>query len=95
MIDVLARTFSGFRLSQLYDGTVTTLGLGTMNLLFLAAALVIMAVVDIMCERKECGIYSLMDRTPAAIRWGVYYLLFIMILLSCNLSTQEFLYQGF
>ena len=94
-VDIILRTFTGIRLSQLFDGTIAGLGLGTLNLVFVVIALVILVAVDIMCETGNCEVYSLMDRTPALIRWGVYYLLFIMILLSCNLSTQEFLYQGF
>lgn len=94
-LDELKRTFSGIRLSQLTDGTISGLGLGVMNLIFVIAALAILFVVDIICEKKNCEVYSLLDRTPAALRWGVYYLLFTMIVFSCNLSTQEFLYQGF
>lgn len=94
-IDELGRTFSGIRLSQLTDGTISGLGLGVMNLIFVIAAIVILIVVDITCERRNCEVYSLLDRTPAVLRWGVYYLLFTMIIFSCNLSTQEFLYQAF
>ena len=94
-IDELRRTFTGIRPSQLLDGTVFTLGLGTMNLAFAAAAIIILIIVDVMCEKRKCEVYQLMDRTKVYIRWTVYYLLFIMILFSVNLSTQEFLYQGF
>ena len=94
-VDQICRTFSGIRISQLFDGTLTNLGLGTMNLIFVSAAVLILILVDIMCERKNADVYSLMDRTPAWIRWCAYYLLITMILFSCNLSTQEFLYQGF
>ena len=94
-LDELVRTFSNIRPMQLVDGTVAGLGLGTMNLMFAAAALVILILVDIMCEKRNCDVYSLLDRTPVAARWCVYYLIFSMIIFSCNLSTQEFLYQGF
>ncbi|MCR5235006.1 MAG: MBOAT family protein [Lachnospiraceae bacterium] len=94
-VDEIGRTFRGIRVSELFDGTLTRLGLGTMNLLFVAVALVILILVDIMCEKKNKEVFSLMDNTPAGIRWCVYYLLMVMILFSCNLSTQEFLYQGF
>lgn len=94
-IDELCRTFSDIRLSQFTDGTVTGLGLGSFNLIFVIAALVMLFVVDIMCEKKNCEVYSLLDRAPAAFRWCAYYLIFSMIVFSCNLSTQEFLYQGF
>ncbi len=93
--DVLGRTFGGIRLSQIYDGTLTGLGLGTYNLILVTVAVCILIAVDIMCEKRNCDVYSLMDRTPSKVRWIVYYLLIIMIIFSCNLSTQEFLYQGF
>ena len=93
--DELKRTFTGIRFVQLFDGTVFSLGLGSMNLAFVIFAIIILAAVDFLCEKKNCEVYELMDRTVVYIRWTVYYLLFIMILLSVNLSTQEFLYQGF
>ncbi|MBR4719361.1 MAG: MBOAT family protein [Lachnospiraceae bacterium] len=94
-IDELRRTFTGIRLSQLTDGTITGLGLGSLNLIFVIVALIVLLMVDIMCEKKNCEVYSLLDRTPVVARWCVYYLIFTMIIFSCNLSTQEFLYQGF
>lgn len=94
-LDELARTFTGIRLAEFTDGTITGLGLGSFNLIFVIAALVILIVVDIMCERRDCEVFSLLDRTPAVLRWCTYYLFFTMIILSCNLSTQEFLYQSF
>lgn len=94
-LDELKRTFTGIRLSQLFDGTISGLGLGTMNLVFVILAILVLTAVDLLCERKGCEVYQLMDRTKVYIRWTVYYALFIMILLSVNLSTQEFLYQGF
>ena len=94
-IDELRRTFTGIRPAQLFDGTVFTLGLGTMNLVFAAVAIIILIIVDVMCEKRKCEVYQLMDHAKVYIRWTVYYLLFIMILFSVNLSTQEFLYQGF
>ena len=77
------------------DGTVFSLGLGTANLLFVFAALILLFTADFLCERKKCDISGLLTRTPLLLRWGIYYLLIAMILLSCNLSTQEFLYLQF
>lgn len=94
-LDIIRRTFTGYKITQLTDGTVAGLGLGVMNLIFAVIALAVLALVDITCERKNCEVYSLLDRTPVILRWGVYYLVFTMIIFSCNLSTQEFLYQGF
>lgn len=94
-VDELKRTFTGIRLTQLFDGTVFNLGLGTMNFIFAILAILILVTVDALCEKRGCEIYQLMDRTKVYIRWAVYYTIFIMILFSVNLSTQEFLYQGF
>ncbi len=94
-VDELSRTFRGIRPGQLFDGTVFDLGLGSANLMFVIFAIIILIVVDLLCEKKGCEVYQLMDRTKVYIRWTVYYLLFIMVLFSVNLSTQEFLYQGF
>ncbi|MCR4806294.1 MAG: MBOAT family protein [Lachnospiraceae bacterium] len=94
-LDELRRTFTGIRPMQLFDGTLTGLGLGTYNLVFVIFAIIVLIVFDLLCEKKDCEIYALMDRTSVYIRWGVYYMLIIMILFSVNLSTQEFIYQGF
>ena len=94
-LDELRRTFTGIRLTQLFDGTLSGLGLGTMNLVFVIFAIAVLIIVDLLCEKKGCELYQLMDRSAVYIRWSVYYLVFIMILFSVNLSTQEFLYQGF
>ena len=94
-LDELARTFRGIRISQLFDGTLAGLGLGVLNFVFVIAAITILMIVDLLCEKKGCEVYALMDRSKVYIRWAVYYLFFIMILFSVNLSTQEFLYQGF
>ncbi|MCR5507426.1 MAG: MBOAT family protein [Lachnospiraceae bacterium] len=94
-LDEIRRTFTGVRLSWLFDGSAAGLGLGVMNLIIVIIAVAVLIAVDIMCEKKKCAVYSLMDRTPRWLRWCVYYLLFTLILLSCNLSTREFLYQAF
>ena len=94
-LDVIRRTFTGIQPAQLTLGTVTSLGLGTVNLIIAVFAVMILIVVDIICEKRGCEVFSLMDRTPAWIRWCSYYVLILMILFSCNLSTKEFLYQGF
>ncbi|MCR5421335.1 MAG: MBOAT family protein [Lachnospiraceae bacterium] len=95
VIDQIGRTFSGIRLTELIDGTLFDLGLGVNNLVFVIASLLILITVDLICEKKDCEIYSIFNTAPVWIRWGFYYILFIMILFSTNLSTREFLYQGF
>lgn len=92
---ILSRMVTTIDFSNFFDGTVFSLGLGTMNLVFAVAALLLLLAVDLACEFRKCDISGLLVRTPVFLRWGFYYLLFIMILLSSNLSTQEFLYTQF
>ena len=87
--------FKDFSLKYWIDGSLTKLGLGTYNLLFVTIATVIVLIFDLVCHRKECEIYSVLDHTKVYLRFAFYYLLIIMILFSTNLSTTEFLYQGF
>ena len=94
-VNVLRGIFRDNRLSYLFDGTVAELGLGVNNLLFVIASIIIVAVVDMLCERKGCEIYHLFDNTRASFRWCFYYIVIVCILFSANLSTQEFLYQSF
>ena len=94
-LDFIRRTFTGIKPAQLTLGTVTSLGLGTVNLIIAVFAVTLLIIVDIICEKRGCEVFSLLDRTPAWIRWCSYYVLILMILFSCNLSTKEFLYQGF
>ena len=94
-VNVFRGIFRDNRLSYLLDGTVAELGLGVNNLLFVIATIIIVAVVDMLCERKGCEIYHLFDNTRASFRWCFYYIVIVCILFSANLSTQEFLYQSF
>ncbi|MCR4740664.1 MAG: MBOAT family protein [Lachnospiraceae bacterium] len=86
-------TNNGFNGS--FGGSLFELGLGTRNLVFVIAAVLILILTDVMCEKRKCTISGLFERTGALYRWGYYYLLIIMILFSLNLSTTEFLYQQF
>ncbi|MBO4901995.1 MAG: MBOAT family protein [Lachnospiraceae bacterium] len=93
-LDTLQR-LCGPYIRPLLDGTLFTLGLGVKNLLFAAAALVILIAADIACEKKKCDITGLLTHVKWPVRWALYYVVIIMILFSCNLSTQEFLYFKF
>jgi len=91
--EIFRRMFTGFSLMPLFDGTIYSLGLGTMNLYILIFSLIILLIVDLVFEKKDAFLY--LAARPAIVRWGFYYLLISMVLLSCNLSTQEFLYMNF
>ncbi|MBP5384090.1 MAG: hypothetical protein J6Y57_03835, partial [Lachnospiraceae bacterium] len=82
-------------ITALTDGTVFTLGLGVKNLVFVIAALILLIVADISCEKKGCDVSGLLANVKLPVRWALYYLVIIMILFSCNLSMQEFLYSKF
>ncbi|MCR5107474.1 MAG: MBOAT family protein [Lachnospiraceae bacterium] len=84
-----------FDISSLTDGTVFSLGLGVDNLVFVIGAVVILIIVELACEKKQCDISGLFENVRFPLRWSFYYLLIIMIIFSLNLSSKEFLYQSF
>ncbi len=92
---ILHRIALTSRAVDLINGTVFSLGLGTFNLLFVLSALCIVVICDLLCKKKDCDITDLFSKVPLLLRWSIYYALITMILLSCNLSTQEFLYMQF
>ncbi len=92
-LEIFSRMFTAFSLRPLYDGTLYRLGLGVLNFYILLFSLIILLIVDLVQEKKEAFVY--LAAKPLLIRWTFYYLLIGMILLSCNLSTQEFLYMTF
>lgn len=91
----IGRMFRGPYLSSLTDGTMFDLGLGVNNLLFMILALAILIISDVLCEKRDCDITGLLVNVKWPVRLAVYWLLVTMILFSCNLSTQEFLYMNF
>ncbi len=91
--EIFGRMFTDFSLLPLIDGTLYTLGLGVSNFYILLFSLVILLIVDLVQEKKEAFAY--LAAKPFVVRWAFYYLLIGMVLLSCNLSTQEFLYMNF
>ncbi|MDO4187397.1 MAG: MBOAT family O-acyltransferase [Lachnospiraceae bacterium] len=94
-IEIVTRIFSTFSYVNLFDGTIWNVGLGINNMLFSMAAIIILIVADVLCERKACQVSDIMKNVRTPIRWAVYYLLIIMILLSMNLNMTEFIYSGF
>lgn len=94
-ITVLTKIFTQFNGADMLNGTLFTLGLGKMNLAFAVFALVILVAMDIICEVRKCDVPGMVSALSTWIRWAVYYALIIMILLSVNLSTTEFIYSKF
>lgn len=94
-LNVCTKIFTGFNGLDLVNGTVFTLGLGRLNLLFVIFAILILIIADIICENRRCSIASLLPMINTRLRWCIYYALTIMILFSLNLSTTEFIYSRF
>ncbi len=84
-----------FNYVNLIDGTIFSLGLGHANLLFVLFAIAVMFLADLRCEILDCNVTGILKNIPLVIRWFIYYGIIIMILLSFNLSTQEFIYSKF
>lgn len=94
-IIVIKKIFTQFVFADLLNGTVFTLGLGKMNLLFAIMAIMILIAMDIYCECKDCDVIGILANIKTIPRWIIYYALIIMILMSVNISTTEFIYSQF
>lgn len=90
---IMKKIFTDFRPESILTTSFFELGLGSQNFLFLLFALLILLFVDI-CREK----YDILEKFTSAgvfIRWGFYFLLVTMILLSANLGSAEFIYFQF
>ncbi len=94
-LGVFKGIFRGFSIRPLIDGSVFNMGLGSYNLFFVCAAVLILFIVDMRLEKRGQRLYNMVNDLKPALRWAFYYLLIIMILFSTNLSSKEFLYQNF
>jgi len=94
-LKIITKIFTAFSPADLINGSVFGLGLGTMNLLFVVGAILILIVMDVICERRKCDITGVLPLMKTGFRWIVYYALIAMILMSVNLSTREFIYSQF
>lgn len=92
---IISRILQSFHTADLINGSIFSLGLGHANLLFVIVAIIMLWFVDRKLEKTKQPLFHLLTHTPLLLRWSIYYLLICMILLSCNLSTQEFLYMQF
>ena len=92
---IIINMFSRLNYVNLFDGTIWNVGLGVKNMLIAVFAITILFVSDIFCERKKCDVSGLLVNIKPLIRWTVYYIMIIMIVLSMNLNMTEFIYSGF
>ena len=82
-----------FNVASIVTTSPFALGLGVYNMLFLCAALVVLFVGDLLKE-KGFG-YEAVFRQRVYIRWGIYFMLAVMILMSAHLGAGEFIYFKF
>lgn len=94
---VFGALFSAFNPQILINGRVFQLGLGVKNLLLLVAGFLFLIAFDVYNERQQDGrnTYERVFSMPLLLRWGIYYFLAGMILLSSNLSSSEFIYMQY
>ncbi len=90
---IIRKIFTEFDFHSILTTSFFELGLGTFHLLFLVFALIILFLGDVLRERGN-AIATLTGKVWY-LRWGFYYLLVILILLSANLGSQEFIYFQF
>ena len=94
-LGIISGLFSRFNYVNLFDGTIWNVGLGINNMLFVAVAVIILIIADVLCEKKSCDVSGLLTNVKTPIRWAIYYVLVLMILFSMNLNMTEFIYSGF
>lgn len=92
-IEIYEKIFTEFGINSILTTSIFDLGLGVFNMLFLIVAMIVLFVIDVLKEKGY--IYSDLFKMPLLIRWGVYFLLSIMILLSAHLGAAEFIYFQF
>jgi D-alanyl-lipoteichoic acid acyltransferase DltB (MBOAT superfamily) len=89
--------FSGFSLSQLTDGSLLNLGLDMANIIVLLSALLVLLIVSIMQE--HCSVRQLIARQRLPIRWGIYLIGLMAVLIfgqyGPGYSSAQFIYMNF
>lgn len=90
---IVAKIFTAFDFKSILTTSFFHLGLGVQNFLFLLVAMIILFIVDYLRERGFHA--SSLIKQHWTIRWGFYYLMLMMILLSANLGAKEFIYFQF
>lgn len=92
-IEIYHKIFTEFGFASILTTSIFDLGLGVFNMIFLIAAMAVLIIVDVLKEKGHE--YADLFKTPTIIRWGVYFLLSTMILLSAHLGAAEFIYFQF
>lgn len=89
------RIFINERFADLSLQGIYGLQLGLKNLPFVIVAIAMLIIADVICEKRKIEVHELLCEVKTPVRWIVYYIMIVMILLSMNLNMTEFIYSGF
>lgn len=91
---LLKASVSGCGMNILFDGSLYNLGLNMINRIILAVSLFALYKVDSCRYQGDC-VREKLHSENAVGRWICYWGMILFLILSANLSTQEFLYAAF
>ncbi len=91
---IFQRIVSENPVAGMLSTSVFKLGLGVYNLAFLIAALIFLAIFDVINEKSGDACKEIVKK-PAVIRWTVYYVVVIMIIMSASIGAKKFIYFEF
>lgn len=90
---IVRKLFLGFGFDTILTTSPLSLGLGGYHLMLLAVGLIILFLVDL--YREQGHTLGELFAGRRFVRWGFYYLLVTLILLSANFGAEEFIYFQF
>ncbi len=81
-------------IAQILDTPPSGLGLGVFNLLFLLVSAVLLIIYDAVNEKTGDAPKAIAD-SPRILRWGIYYLIVVMLIMSASIGAKKFIYFEF
>lgn len=97
-LHICGKVLCGMQIENLWDGTLLNIGLSLSQMLLLGIAIVLLFCVDLIHENGK-HITTWFEKQNVCVRWGSYYLLIFMILISVvqtfGKSASAFLYFQF
>ena len=91
---IIKKVLTDTGISQILATPLSGLGLGVYNLVFLAFAMVLLLIYDLVNEKTGDAIKAI-EGQRTLIRWGIYYLIVIMLIMSASIGAKKFIYFEF
>ncbi|MCR5650361.1 MAG: MBOAT family protein [Lachnospiraceae bacterium] len=91
---VFGKIFAGMHLSDIAANSIFDLGLGTFNMLYLLAGMVLLVIYDVINE-KTGDAAGFISKRPTYLRWCIYYVMILMMLGSAAIGAKQFIYFDF